>query len=71
MTTQPDIDESAFEPFIESPPLESAHVCERCGIRRADYVVSSLLEADTSLYCPACIVQTFAEAAMAILQEEE
>jgi hypothetical protein len=71
MSTEPAIDETAFEPFIETPPLEDAHRCERCGIRRADYVVSSLLEADTSLYCPSCIVQTFAEAAMAILQEEE
>lgn len=48
---------------IEVDPLCLAYACERCGQQRARYVVADLEETDTSLYCPGCIVLTFAEVA--------
>ena len=40
--------------------------CESCGVHEARYVVADLQERDTSLFCPACIVLTFAKVASEI-----
>lgn len=47
-----------------TPTLTNA--CESCGTHEARYVVADLVERDTSLFCPACIVLTFAKVASQI-----
>lgn len=48
------------------PDRALAYACETCGQNRAQYVVADLEAADTSLFCPACIVITFAKVASEI-----
>lgn len=66
--TTPDqtVDESAFEPFIDTPPAEPAILCESCGTARADKLLADLVEQDTTLYCGPCLVLTMARVAMEI-----
>jgi hypothetical protein len=53
------------EPAAEEkrPPV---HPCEACGQNESRYVVADLDEQDTSLFCPPCIVLTFAKVASEI-----
>lgn len=50
--------------------LGEAIACERCGEQAGRYVVSDILERDTSLFCSGCLVMTYAQVMNEILRAE-
>lgn len=63
------------ETSVDTPPvigsLGEAIPCERCGERAGRYVVSDVMERDTSFFCGSCLVLTYAQVASDMLAAEQ
>ena len=46
----------------ELPEAETPHVCETCGTTKADVVLTSLTDSNSSLFCTPCITMMYAKA---------
>jgi uncharacterized protein YuzB (UPF0349 family) len=58
----------AAQPAVGS--LGEAIACERCGEHPGRYVVSDVVERDTSFFCGSCLVLTYAQVASDMIAAE-
>lgn len=63
MTEPQTIDETAFEPYIETPAPEPAFLCGVCGTNRATHIMTALDDPAADLFCSPCIIITFVQLA--------